>query len=220
VIHVYGVVDELGALPSLAGLEDAPLERRRVGDLELVVSRVPGAASGEVSRDAVLRHAQVVEELMDRSRAVLPAQFGREFGDEDELDAAVRTQSRELERGLSRVRGCEEFGLRAVGELDTEEVPAASSGAEYMRVRLAESKRRGRLIEELHEPLARLSRATVLAAGDSRSLLEAAYLVPAESIAEFRDAVLRLEREWPELTIVCSGPWPPYSFASGPEEAG
>jgi hypothetical protein len=217
VIHVYGIVDELEALPPLAGVEDAPLECRRVGDLEVVVSH--GQGSGEVSRDAVLRHAQVVEELMSRSGAVLPAQFGREFGDEDELAAAVRTRSRELERGLSRVRGCEEFGLRALGAPDTEDAPAASSGAEYMRARLAESKRRQRLIDELHEPLARLSRATVLAGDESRSLMEAVYLVPGENIPQFREAVLRLESEWPDLTIVCSGPWPPYSFASDSEDA-
>lgn len=218
-IHVYGVVDELDALPQLTGLEEAPLERRRVGALELVVSRVRGDASVDVSRDAVFRHAQVVEELMSRSRAVLPAQFGREFGDEDELAAAVRKQSRELERGLGRVRGCFEFGLRVVGEPGSPNGLPASSGTAYMRARLAESKRRDRLVAELHEPLARLARATVLGGGAGESLIEAAYLVPAESVARFREAVLRLETDWPQLTVVCSGPWPPYSFAPGSEGA-
>jgi len=219
VIHVYGIVDELDSLPPLAGVDDAPLERRRVGGLELVVSRLSGRASSEIPRDAVLRHAEVVEQLMSRSRAVLPAQFGPDFGDDDELAAAVRTRSRELERGLSRVRGCVEFGLRALGEPERAEAgPAASSGAEYMRDRLAEAQRRDRLLAEVHEPLARLSRATAVSAGASGSRFTGAYLVPAENVASFREAVLRVESTHPELTIVCTGPWPPYSFAGDRED--
>jgi hypothetical protein len=211
VIHVYGFVEELAALPELAGVDDAPLEQRRVSELELVVSRSQ-APTGEVSREAVLRHAQVVEELMSRSRAVLPAQFGRAFGGEDELESAVESQAGELTRGLHRVRGCAEFGLRVVGP-PAEKTAAASSGAEYMQARLAETKKQERLVEELHEPLARLSREARLNGRSTRSLVEAAYLVPVERVADFREAVRRLETDRPDLAVVCTGPWPPYSFA-------
>ena len=78
-IHVYGFVDELAELPALAGVDEAPLERFQVAGLELVLSRAATPPSAEVSREAVLRHAQVVEELMRRSAAVLPAQLGRAF---------------------------------------------------------------------------------------------------------------------------------------------
>lgn len=217
-IHVYGFVQELDALPPLAGLDNAPLERRRLGGLELVVSRLKGLPAAEASQEAVLRHAQVVEELMSRSRAILPAQFGRAFGAEDELAAAVKTKAGELERGLSRVDGCVEFGLRVVGPGQARTTPAVSSGTEYMRTRLGETKRRDRLVDELHEPLARLARSTVLDRVGSRGLLEAAYLVPKASARAFRDAVARLEIAHPELTVVCTGPWPPYSFAAGRED--
>jgi hypothetical protein len=188
VIHVYGVVEELRELPPVAGVDGAPLERRRVDGLELVVS---DGADTEVTQAAVLRHAEVVEGLMSRSGAVLPAQFGRPFGDEDELEAAIRTKARDLERGLERVRGCVEFGLRIAGES-----PTASSGTEYMRARLEQQR--------AVEPLERLSRACS----------PNAYLVPAENVEAFQDAVGRLQAEHPELTIVCTGPWPPYSFGA------
>ena len=111
-IHVYGVVDELDGLPPGRGVDDAPLERRRVGGLELVVSRAPGP-SREVTREAVLKHAEVVEALMARSRAVLPVQFTG-FADDEELAAAIQPKADALERGLDRVRGCGH--LRWVGE--------------------------------------------------------------------------------------------------------
>jgi hypothetical protein len=87
-----------------------------------------------------------------------------------------------------------------------------------MRARLAETKKQDRLVEELHEPLARLSRAARLNRRSTRSLVEAAYLVPAEKVADFREAVRRLETDRPDLAVVCTGPWPPYSFSAGEED--
>jgi len=191
VIHVYGIVDELQELPPVPGVDGAPLERRRVNGVELVIS---DGGDTEVTQAAVLRHAEVVEGLMSRSGAVLPAQFGRPFGDDAELEAAIRPKARDLERGLERVRGCVEFGLRVAGES-----PSAESGTAYMRARLAQQR--------AVEPLEHLS----------RDVSANAYLVPAEKVDEFQEAVRRLQAEHPELTIVCTGPWPPYSF--GAEEA-
>ena len=46
------------------------------------------------------------------------------------------------------------------------------------------------------------------------------YLVPDPELDRFKRVVSRLAVEHPELAIVCTGPWPPYSFvddgASGP----
>ena len=187
-IHVYGIVDALRELPPLAGIDGAGLERRRVNGLELVVSDFDGA---DVTQEAVLKHAEVVDELTKRCDAVLPAQFGPAFGDEDDLASAIRAKAPELERGLELVRGCVELGVRVVGE-DVN----ATTGTEYMRARLAQQR--------AVEPLERLSRASSANA----------YLVSSENVDAFRDAVRRLQDEHPELTIVCTGPWPPYSFGA------
>jgi gas vesicle protein GvpL/GvpF len=210
VIHVYGVVDGLDELPALAGVDEAPLERRRVAGLELVLSSGELPPSGELSRETVLRHAQVVEALMGRSAAILPAQLGRAFRDEDQLAAAIEEQAAQLERGLERVRGCVEFGLRATGEAT--DVAEADTGAGYMHARLEQTRLEDDLVDRLHEPLARLARATTLQrrAGG----VTAAYLVSRDDAAAFEAAAARLERT-PGVTVVCTGPWPPYSFADG-----
>src|SRR5262245_56985739 len=208
-IHVYGVVDGLAELPPLAGLEEAPLERRRVNGLELVLSRSERSPSAEISRDSVLRHAEVVEELMTRSAAVLPAQLGGAFRDEDELTAAVRAQAPQLERGLERVRGCVEFGLRVIPSENGVELDA-ESGTDYMRGRLEEVRRGDRLVAELHEPLERLAHEVTLRQRGGE--LSAAYLVAREDARAFQEAVARIEHS-PDVTVVCTGPWPPYTFA-------
>ena len=202
-IHVYGVVDELDSLPPRSGVDDAPLERRRVDDLELVVSY---RTSREVTREDVLTHAEVIEELLSRSRAVLPVQFGA-LADEGELAAAIRPKAEALERGLERVRGCVELGLRFART--PEDGRERSSGTDYMRARLADEK----LAAELHEPLARLSRATT-----ARSASNRAYLVPEANVEAFRGKVGRLQAAHPDLAIVCTGPWAPYSFTAAEEQ--
>jgi hypothetical protein len=218
VIHLYALVQGLEELPSLTGVEGAALERRQVAGLDLVVSRT-GPELPEVTDKTVLAHASVVEELMARSRAILPARFGRAFASEEELTAAVQTKAPALEHGLTRVRGCVEFGLRVLGRESPHQASTSLSGVEYMRARLDEETERDRLSEELHRPLALLARADARFRGASGDLLHAAYLVPDERMAAFRDRVAGLERLHPELTMVCTGPWPPYSFADTGEDA-
>jgi Gas vesicle synthesis protein GvpL/GvpF len=218
VIHLYGLVEGLDELPALSGVEGAAVERRRIAGLELVVSRSP-SESAEVTEEAVLTHANVVEELMARSRAVLPARFGRAFRSEEELAEAVQTKASSLEQGLTRVRGCVEFGLRVLGGDSRTEVRAESSGRDYMRTRLAETIERDRLSADIHRPLARLARASARFGGASGDLLHAAYLVPEEKTNEFRRQVGLIEAGHPELTMVCTGPWPPYTFAEGGSNA-
>jgi hypothetical protein len=209
VIHVYGIVDELDSLPPVAGVDGAPLERRRVNALELVVSEVP---RDEVTQEAVLRHAEVVEALMGRSRAVLPAQFSRPFAGDDELVAAVTEKAPGLGQRLQRVRGCVELGLRVVAPAPPSG-PEAESGADYMRARLDEERRRSQLVAELDEPLARLSQET---AGGAKggNVFERAYLVRDDDVAAFLDTVRELQAAHPELSLACTGPWPPYSFGA------
>jgi hypothetical protein len=210
VIHVYGIVDELESLPPVGGVDDAPLERRRIGGLELVVSEVPGE---EVTQEAVLQHAEVVDELMSRSRAVLPAQFSRPFRGDEELASAVGAKAPDLERRLSEVRGCVELGLRVIAPARESAPATAESGVEYLRARLDEERERARFITELDEPLARLSQATA-GASASDTVLERAYLVRKEDVSEFLETVQELEAAHPELTLACTGPWPPYSFGT------
>ena len=218
-IHLYGVVEDLEHLPAVVGVDEGRLERHQVDGIELVVSRT-ALQRNEVTQEAVMSHANVVEELMARSQAVLPAQFGRAFGDERELAEEVRAKASELTRGLNLVRGCVEFGLRIIrGEGGAETTSREPTGRDYMRTRLAEDRARRRLANEVHEPLVRLSRASSRFAGASPDLLHAAYLVRRPEVAAFSEQVRRLETTHPDLTIVCTGPWPPYTFAGSRESS-
>jgi hypothetical protein len=99
----------------------------------------------------------------------------------------------ELLAALERVRGAVELGVR--GEVCAPPAPAAS-GTEYLLRRVAD--------ERIHEPLASLSRASVRR---SRPPHIGAYLVDRGAVDRFRARVHELGGD-----LVCTGPWPPYSF--------
>jgi hypothetical protein len=112
-----------------------------------------------------------------------------------------------------------EFGLRVlVGQRPGKNAPPGPSGSDYMRMRLAEARERDRLSQLFHEPLTGLSRASARFGGAAEDLFQAAYLVPQENADTFLQRVRRLEAAHPEATVVCTGPWPPYSFAGERED--
>jgi hypothetical protein len=216
VIYLYAIAEELDGLPEVRGIDDAPLARRTVDGLDLVVSEHE-RASPDATEEAVLAHGRVVESLVGRSGALLPARFGRGFRDEGALEDAIRARAESLREALERVRGCVEIGVRVVGE-EPSRSPSAVSGRAYMEARLARTAETERLARELHEPLAALARAsTRTVAATPRLVLSGAYLVEPGEVEAFRSRVAELEAEHEKLTFACTGPWPPYSFAPGGE---
>ena len=215
-IYVYAIMPAEAAVPALPGLDDAPVDGRALAGLTLAVSEHD--AKPEATDAAVLRHAQVVEGFA-QGAPVLPARFGLVFADASALRREVEAKATALRGRLDRVRGCAEVGLRVVSEDERHEA-APLTGGDYLRARLRESTERRRVAEALHEMLAGHARdSTRRDPAGGRILLDAAYLVPVDRVQEFRHEVDELGRSHPELALVCTGPWPPYSFAAPPEGA-
>jgi gas vesicle protein GvpL/GvpF len=90
--------------------------------------------------------------------------------------------------------------------------PAATGGGQYLRAKLSTA----RTVTALHETLAALAVAARRWPERAPSeLLRASYLVERPAVPEFRGAVERLQREHPEAALLCTGPWPAYSFVDG-----
>jgi hypothetical protein len=110
--------------------------------------------------------------------------------------------------GLDPLPGAVELDVRARPRKPEEAVPrGADSRREYM---LAKA-RRTEAARLLHEPLAFLARDCLVQSGPE--LLRAAYLVDREAVDGFVSLVDRLQQAHPGLDVLCSGPWPPSSFA-------
>lgn len=162
----------------------------------------------EVTPASLWRHEELVEGLM-RGRDLLPVRFGTLVGDEDVVASAIAKRREELAASLDRVRGAVELAVR-VREEGRQEPEAAPSGDAYMKAKAGRSDAARRL----HEPLAELARASVVLSGPE--LLRAAYLVSRDRVDRFVAAVAEMQTDNPKLDLVCTGPWPAYSFAEGP----
>ena len=218
-IHVYAFAEDVRELPALDGVDGAPVEQLVVDDVTTVFSRRAGSSAGETLREDALAHGAVVDALLANAAAVIPVRFGETLPDDAGLGEAVRGRLPAIHRSFERVRGCVEVGIRVWGgEDDADDAGAAPSGTAYMRRRAAVEAERRDAAENLHRELDTITRAAAVAAPPpaGRERFSAAYLVPADRLDDVRAAVERFAARHPELTVLCTGPWAPYSF--GDEE--
>ena len=223
-IWVYGICDrpELPP-PHTRGLAEAPLDGVREGDLLAVISRHTHPP-GDPALDALWEHERVVERIMT-DRAVLPMRFGSRLQDDAALRDLLAARRQEFLATLQRVRGRVEVSVRAMqqgGERPpaAEPVaprPVAASGREYLEAKLRDGRRAESEASVLHDPLASLAVDSVRQpARGPDELLRASYLIDRATLAHFRGAVERLQSAHPGIAILCTGPWPPYSFVGAP----
>jgi hypothetical protein len=197
VIELYAITDD-PAPP------EPPLRAIRCDGLTALCAPADGEQR-EPTIDALWRHEEVVEALMEE-RDLLPVRFGTLVTDEDAAARAVAERHDELAARLDRVRGAVELAVRAHPR-EPEEVRDAATGVDYMQAK-ARTTDTAKL---LHDPLDFLARESAVHSGPE--LLRAAYLVDREAVDGFVSLVQRLGEAHPGLDLVCTGPWPPYSFA-------
>jgi hypothetical protein len=137
----------------------------------------------EVTPESLWRHEELVEQLM-ADRDVLPVRYGTRFADDEDAAQAVAARRATLAGALDHVRGAVEVSVRAIA-ID----PAATHAA------LGD--------------LARDARRRQVKPPES---LRAAYLVDRRTVEGFAARVAELEAAQPGAQILCTGPWPPWSF--------
>jgi hypothetical protein len=196
VIELYAIADHPGPpLPE-------PLHEVPAGDLAAICAP---AEEREVSADALWQHEQLVEALME-DRDLLPVRFGTRLEDDAAAARSLAERRVELELALERVRGAVELAVRAVL---AEPGEAPEDPVDYLRLK----RRSSAVAATVHDPLAALARAHVQRPPRPPEALRAAYLVDRGAVGGFTRLVARLDERHPELQLLCTGPWPPYSFA-------
>ncbi|HEY8526902.1 MAG TPA: GvpL/GvpF family gas vesicle protein [Acidimicrobiales bacterium] len=223
------------------GIEGVPVELVPHRGLVAAVTRHDRAP--RPTRAAVVAHAAVCEAVLAAADAVLPVRFGAAFADGGALAAALDERHDQLVAGLTHVRGRVEVGVRvrwAGGDDDggggdrgggpappPEPAPPVATGPApgraYLMARVAADRRRRAAAARAEAVAARIDAAVRGAAADRRLevgpapgiVLAAAYLVDRGAVDRLVAAVRAVGRDEPEVAILCTGPWPPYSFADG-----
>ena len=213
-IWLYALTDRPHEqLPAIAGHEDRCLDQTRVGELAAVWSACSPSLPVAAGDDGLWRQEAVLEALME-GRTVLPVRYGTVIDEIAALHRMLTERSARWLDALGQVDGCVEMAVRAGSRSATAPSPDVDeSGTEYLnrlRSRAADARA---LTTSVHAPLATIARASESqTSADAPAHLTASYLVSKLDLDRFACTVEDLAADKPELAIVCTGPWPPYSF--------
>ncbi len=238
-IYVYAVADRPEQpLPRQLGLHDQGLAKVVCRDIVAVVSAYSGAPPAKTA-DELWRHEAVVESLMS-DRAVLPMRFATLLPSRQHVGDMLCRAYRALARDIERVRGHVEIGMRFFSAIEPDgeaaRPPAAADrftlrgtgpGSAYLRARLAREQQLRdrqraelRLVRDVYDLLASHAKESRLdGEAQERHGIAAAFLVPRDCLAAFRDCVGEVADANPQLALLATGPWPPYSFVGAGEQA-
>jgi hypothetical protein len=127
------------------------------------------------------------------------------------LLAVLHARAGEMRRGLERVRGRVELGVRA---LEAGRAAAPRRLAASVHEHLLERRRAAaRLADRLHPAFSELAVESVCELAPAEGVVFAgAYLVERPHARELQRRVERLGGERDDIELVCTGPWPPYHF--------
>ena len=194
--------------------------------------------------EAMVRsHNGVIEAIHDR-QAILPAKFGVVYANTRDIVSALRTACDTLLPRLHRLDGCDEWALhlyadRAVvrdriaarnpeiGRLREEHAAARPGRAYFLERQLRgelDAATRQAQVTLAQGAFDRLSRAAVAGqvsplgpaadASGEVEILRAAFLVARDDVERFEAEVHAAADAGEGLRCECTGPWPPYSFAT------
>ena len=164
------------------------------------------------------RYDRAMQELAKKFSAILPVRFGTRM-EEDELRFVLSSRRRSLARALAHVRRRAQMTVRVmrrpiVAERRPEsEIPYGLTGQDYLRhrARAAAAARTVPGFEPVRNAVRRWVRDERV---EHRGGVSSVYhLVPRTSADAYRRAVQR-SAVAAGLTVIVSGPWPPYAFAA------
>lgn len=206
----------------LRGLDGAPVLSWRLTPFAVWVSPSERAPTPSIER--IRRHDRVVRAATTLGATPLPVRFGQWFRTREALATRLQEGASGYREALRIVRRAVEFGVRVV-DPGARPLPAPEPGGDgraYMEALArrhatrSEARERGRRVaEELRAHFGPLVRSQRADPGDGEGLLvELSHLVGRDEIGPYRGEAERYRTLHPELQVLLSGPWPPYSFAA------
>jgi hypothetical protein len=185
-----------------------------------------------------MAHEAVVEHFVRQSGVtVIPMKLFTMFSSQQRATVEMKRRRSELDEVFTRLRGCEEWGVRIAGRKAaprTKRPPGvAASGTAFLTAR---KRARDQVREDIrmaaeaaaaaYDVLAAYARDSrrrndVPDAASAPPLLDAAFLIPASSRARFRAAARRAAVTCAQAgaAMTLSGPWPAYNFVDAQRDA-
>lgn len=241
VLYLYGITEsQPPKLPVLVGVDRfAPVEGIDCDGVYCWVSRVSALdfeknlASNMENLDWLaetsVAHQRVISAI-SRLTDILPTRFGTVFRTEDSLCRHIEKRVKGLKQDFVRIKGADEWGVKVFTIQATAlPVPRARSGKDYLQAKAALlPARKSRSIPredmvKFEKALAGVATESAPAGNVSRGqrglAFQTSLLVKRTEREKLESVLEKFARDWArECRIECTGPWPPYSFVSRPDD--
>jgi hypothetical protein len=211
------------AIESLTGINGAPIFGYPSGEFVVLVSE--HTIGAPLTQQSILDHARVVSDCF-RDRTVLPFKFGTIFESDEALRQAVRGNKRSFTESVSRLKGKSEMHIKMiVPEALVQQIVsdvAPRPGNEYLtQLRVKASRDRERqskaraLSVQVHKLFNPLEEEITCKKVESGVLLDIAHLIDSKGVEKYQTRYNLAMRQFKDIQISLSGPWPPYHFTPG-----
>ncbi len=214
-------------IESLKGVNANPVRGFPCGEFVVIVSEFEHGQP--LTQQSAMEHARIVSECF-KVATLLPFKFGTIFESDEALRHAVRNNKKTFADSIAKLRGKSEMHIKVtvrVGSSIAEVVSVLphKAGGEYL-TRLKEQANRDRerqsraraltvQVSKLLNPLQEEVSCKKVDAGMGM-VLDIAHLIDSAGVEKYQNRYSSALRQFKDVEISLSGPWPPYHFMPSP----
>lgn len=212
-------------IESLKGVNAQPVRGFPCGDFVVIVSEIEHGQT--LNHQSAMEHALIVSECF-KVATLLPFKFGTVFESDEALRQAIRNNKKTFADSIAKLRGKSEMHIKVTvreGTAIAEVLPAPphKAGGEYL-TRLKEQASRDRerqtraraLSLQVNKLLNPLQEEVSCKKVETGIVLDIAHLIDSSGVEKYQNRYSNALRQFKDVEISISGPWPPYHFMPSP----
>ena len=209
-------------MESVAGVNGNQVFLYPASDLAIIVSEHNPVEA--LNQKAGVDHARVIADCFQHS-TVLPFRFGTVFNDDETLRKSIRSNQRQFQGNIDKLRGKTEMHLKIfVDDCCTHTLDkhthAEGVGREYLSnlrenaARTRERQTRARAVSfQMHRLFMPLDEEVSCRLTESgKMVLDIAHLIDRKYVERYQNKFASTSAMMRECQMQVSGPWPPYHF--------
>jgi hypothetical protein len=210
-------------MESLAGVSGNQVFLYPASDLAVIVSE--HNPQEPLNQKSGVDHARVIADCFQHS-TVLPFRFGTVFNDDESLRKSIRSNQRQFQGNIDKLRGKTEMHLKIFvedccgREIEHHLVPVERVGREYLTnlresaSRQRERQTRARAVSfQMHRLFMPLDEEVSCRLTESgKMVLDIAHLIDRKHVERYQNKFSSTSAIMRECQMQVSGPWPPYHF--------
>jgi hypothetical protein len=172
-----------------------------------------------------ITHQEVVNAALELYSSVIPCRFGTLFPSNSNILVFLKKHHNLLNEYLTRLEGKVEMGIKTTfnHKDKTEYTKKTNTGTGYLLRKMEELDDIRKLEQEADEFTEKLNQVMYTLWSDVKVqkqfkertlLLSICYLVAKSNIPDFKEKYQEFKTRNPDVKLLYTGPWPPYTFAN------